>query len=59
MLHVWLAVCKLKKKKLFSIKKKNLGGGKFLAKDFGIFLPKGGYTFWPKILTLVCKIEIL
>jgi hypothetical protein len=45
-----VAVCKLKKKKKNLEKKKVLGGGKFLAKDFGIFLPKGGYTFWPKIL---------
>jgi hypothetical protein len=33
---------------IFLRKKKVLVGGKFLAKDFGIFLPKGGYTFCPK-----------
>jgi hypothetical protein len=27
--------------------------------DFAILLPKGGYTFWPQILPLVCKIEII
>jgi hypothetical protein len=30
-----------------------------LATYFLLLLPKGGYTFWPKILPLVCKIEIL
>jgi hypothetical protein len=38
-------------KKKFLRKKKVLVGGKFLVKDFGIFLPKGGTLFGPKFCT--------